>query len=277
MTLERSDISRLLEVAIVAARLAGQKAMEDIKYTKSSIKNGNEIVTNTDPICQKIIIDRIKETYPDHGFLAEEGKNGQMFVQPPRTADPVWWIIDPIDGTNNYAHGILNFTVSIAAFYQGSPIVGVIFEPATESMFSTAKDADAQLNSSRITTSDEKFDEFANFGVDSHFKPEQTEPIVEIMRKTRFRCFGTSALQFAYVAKGSLIGTITTVAKLWDIAAGIILIENAGGIITDIQGNKILPISVEDYKAENYTMLAANNPQVHAELLELLSGQKKLD
>ena len=147
---EREDLSRMLETAVVAARLAGQYAMEHLNYAKTTVKNGFELVTDADPKCQQIIIDRIKETFPDHGFIAEEGKNGKILKQPPRGDEPVWWVIDPIDGTNNYSHKILLFTVSIAAMFEDSPIVGVIFEPATDSMFTAVKDGDAQLNGRRI-------------------------------------------------------------------------------------------------------------------------------
>ena len=134
MALQHTDISRMLEVAVVAARLAGQRAMEEIKYVKSTVKNDKELVTGADPICQQLIIDRIKQTYPDHGFLAEEGLDSQILKQPPRTSEDIWWVIDPIDGTNNYAHGMLCFAVSIAVVYEGVPIIGVIFDPATDSM-----------------------------------------------------------------------------------------------------------------------------------------------
>ena len=272
MKLENTDTRRLLEAAIVAARLGGQRAMEEIKYAKSSIKNNSEMVTNADSICQKIIMDRIKETFPDHGFLGEEGPDNKMTHYPPRSDEPFWWVIDPIDGTNNYAHGILNFTVSIAVFYADEPVAAVIFEPATDSMFSTVKGDDAYLNMSRITTSDESINEFASFGVDSHFKIERTDAIIEFMRKTRFRNFGTTALHLAYVAKGSFIGSLTTVARLWDIAAGILLIENAGGIVTDEKGDPVLPVNVETYNRENYNIIAANNKKVHSELLKMLES-----
>ena len=268
MAIEHSDISRMLETAVVAARLAGQRAMEELKYTKASIKNNNEMVTQADPICQKIIIDRIKETYPDHGFLAEEGPGGKMFKQSPRSAERIWWVIDPIDGTNNYAHGIDIFAVSIAALYMGEPIVGVIFVPATESMFTAAKDSDAQLNASKITVSDENINEFASFGIDSHFKPESAEAINHVIRSTRFRNFGSTAIHLACVAKGGLIGAITTIAKLWDIAAAVIIIECASGIVTDINNNKIFPVDVENYTGENYLLLAANK-KTHKDFLEL--------
>ena len=268
MSLEHSDISRMLEVAAVAARLAGQKAMEEIKYVKSTVKNDVELVTGADPICQQLIINRIKETYPDHGFIAEESTNGEMLIQPPRTVQQIWWVIDPIDGTNNYAHGLLCFTVSIAAIYEGKPIVGVIFEPATDSMFTTVKDTDAQLNASRITVNDEEINKYCSFGVDSHFTPNYSNAINEIMKLTRFRNLGSTALHLAYVAKGSFSGSMITLAKLWDIAAGALLIENAGGIITDITGNNIFPVDMQNYTGQNYQVLAANK-KTHSEFLKI--------
>jgi len=271
MALEHSDISRILEVARVAARLAGQRAMEEIKYVKASVKNGKEMVTQADGICQELIINRIKETYPDHGFIAEEGDGGKMYAQPPRAAEPIWWVIDPIDGTNNYAHGLLCFTIAIAVIYEGQPIAAVIFDPATESMFTAAKDTDAQLNASRITVSDEDINKFAELGIDSHFKPEMADAVNEVMRRTKFRNLGSGSLQLAYVAKGALVGTLLLGAKLWDIAAGTLLIETAGGIVTDLAGKKTFPIDMETYTSGQYEILAANK-KTHAELLKIFKA-----
>jgi myo-inositol-1(or 4)-monophosphatase len=268
MALEHTDISRMLEVAVVAARLAGQRAVEEMRYVKSSIKNDREIVTQADQICQDLIISRIKETYPDHGFIAEEGAGGQMLKQPPRASETVWWIIDPIDGTNNYAHGLLCFTVAIAALYEGEPVAAVIFDPATESMFTTAKDTDAQLNASRITVSEEGINKFTRLGIDSHFKPEHEAAIHEVMRQTKFRSLGTGSLQFAYVAKGALAGAVAMEAKLWDIAAGALLIANAGGIMTDLTGNSVFPVDPANYAAQEYNILAANK-KAHTAILNI--------
>jgi myo-inositol-1(or 4)-monophosphatase len=270
VALEHSDISRMLEVAVVAARLAGQRAMEEIKYTKVTVKNGGEIVTQADINCQQIILSRIKEVYPDHGFIAEEGPDGKMLFQPPRTAEPIWWIVDPIDGSNNYSHGLLDFAVSIAALHQGEPIVGVIFDPATESMYTAAKDAEAQLNASKITVGKDGISEFAGFGVDSHFNEDMKKGVYEIMNRTRFRNLGATALHLAYVAKGALIGTISTVTKIWDIAAGAIIIERAGGVLTDIKGKSIFPVEPDSYTGQQYRILAANK-KTHPELLKIFS------
>jgi myo-inositol-1(or 4)-monophosphatase len=272
MEIDNGYLSGLLETAIVAARLAGQRAMEEINYIKTSVKNGNELVTQADAVCQKIIIDRIKETYPDHGFIAEEGNKGKLFKQPPRGDEQIWWVIDPIDGTNNFAHGMLLFVVSVAAMYEGKPIAGVIFEPATESMFTAVKDGEAQLNSRRIQASEESMDRFTSVGLDSTLGSDEHVPewARTIIKRTKYRNLGTTALQFAYVAKGSLAATITDTPKLWDIAAGAIIAESAGAIVTDWQGKKVFPVDTDNYEGGTFQTLVANH-KTHAELVKMLN------
>ncbi len=273
MELDNQYLSGLLETAIVAARLAGQRAMEESSYIKTSLKNGNELVTQADSICQKIIIDQIKENYPDHGFIAEEGKDGKLFKQEPRGDDKIWWIIDPIDGTNNFAHGILLFVVSIAAFYEGNPIAGVIFEPATDSMFTGVKDGEAQLNGRRILASDENMNQFTSVGLDSHLSQDENLPrwVGKIIKESKYRNFGATALQLAYVAKGSMAATITDTPKLWDIAAGAIIAESADALVTNWQGEKIFPIDTENYEGGTIQTLVANK-KIQGEIVRILNS-----
>ena len=271
MVLEQRDLSMMLETAIVAARLAGQRAMEEINFIKVSVKNATELVTQADARCQEIIIDRIKENYPDHGFIAEEGDQGKIFKQPPRGGEMLWWAIDPIDGTNNFAHRMLVFTISVAAVYQGMPIIGVIFDPATDSMFTAVKGGEAQLNGRRIFAGNENMDVFSSVGLDSHFDNGVPGWTCEIMRRTRFRNFGTTALQLAYVANGGLIATIASDPRLWDIAAGAVIAEAAGAIVTDWQGGKIFPLDLDSYEGRTFQVIAANI-KVHPEILELMKS-----
>jgi myo-inositol-1(or 4)-monophosphatase len=271
MALEQRDLSRLLETGIVAARLAGQRAMEELSFIRVSVKGGSELVTQADARCQQIIVDRVKETYPDHGFIAEEGKEGEIFKQPPRGAERLWWVIDPIDGTTNFAHGILSFTISIAVMHEGEPIVGVIFEPATDSMFTAVKGGEAQLNSRRITAGKDKMDKFSNVGLDSQFEDGVPGWTCEIMKRTKFRNFGTVALQMSYVAKGSLIATIVSCAKLWDIAAGLAIARSAGAVITDWQGGKFPPVDLDGYEGGDFQIIAANK-KVHPQILKLIKS-----
>ncbi|OHB62137.1 MAG: hypothetical protein A2168_05650 [Planctomycetes bacterium RBG_13_50_24] len=270
MALEQRDLSSMLETAIVAARLAGQHAMEEINYIKASIKNATELVTQADAQCQKIIIDRIKENYPDHGFIAEEGVEGKLFKQPPRDKDKLWWVIDPIDGTNNFAHRMLFFTVSIGVMYEGKPIVGVIFEPATDSMFTAVKNREAQLNGRRITASEEAIDKFASVGLESHFDDGAPNWACELMKRTRFRNLGSTALQVAYVAKGSMVATVANTPKLWDIAGGAAIAEAAGALFTNWQGQKIFPVDLDGYEGHKFQVITANK-KVHPEIVKLLN------
>ena len=267
MSLSNTDLGRMLETAVVAARLAGQRAMEEQRYITRSIKNGNEMVTQADPICQKIIIDQLRETYPDHGFWAEEGTDGKPLKLTPRGHETTWWVIDPIDGTNNYASGLLCFSVSIAAFHEGRPVVAVIFDPACEQMFTAVHGEDPQLNSTRIHVSDDALSKFTGFGIDSNTDPLTDNGVRMIAAKCRIRCLGSTALHLAYVARGALIGAVTTASKLWDIAAGVLLIERAGGRVTDLAGNPIPPIDLENYDGRPYPILAAA-AKTHAELLK---------
>ncbi len=271
MTLKHKDLRTLLETAIVAARLAGQRAIEEIDFIKTSIKNNNEIVTQADARCQQIIIDRIKETFPDHGFIAEEGSNGQLFKQSPRGDEQFWWVIDPIDGTNNFAHHMLLFTVSIAVMYKGEPIVGVIFEPATDSMYTAVKDGPAQLNSRHITASGDEMNEFSSVAIDSHFDKPVPNWTCEIIRRTRFRNLGTTALHLAYVANGGLVATVINRAKLWDIAAGAFIAQTAGAIVTDFKGRDIFPIDLNNYQGQSLETLAANT-KTHPQLKKLINS-----
>jgi myo-inositol-1(or 4)-monophosphatase len=260
----------MLETAVVAARLAGQRAMEELRYIKKDIKNGNELVTQADPICQKLIIDRIRETFPDHGFFAEEGARGTFLRILPRSDEPVWWVIDPIDGTNNFANGLLCFSVSIAAMVEGTPIIGVIFDPTTDSMYTAAQDMDAQLNGSRMTVSEDGIGPFSCFAIDSHFSPATNRGAGIMMEKTRFRSLGSTALHLAYVAKGAMIGTCTSSAKLWDIAAGVLLVERAGGIVTNLEGQSPFPMNVETCNAKPIPLLATSK-KVHTQIYDIFA------
>ncbi|MHC4757655.1 MAG: inositol monophosphatase family protein [Planctomycetota bacterium] len=271
MAIDQAKISRILETAIVSARLAGQRAMEEMRFTKASLKNSEELVTQADSICQNIIIERIKETYPDHGFIAEEGQEGNIFKQPPRGGDEIWWIIDPIDGTNNFAHKLPLFCISIAAIYKGEPVVGVIFAPAFESMFTAFKGGDAQLNTRKITACDDDMKDLTSIGLDSLFKEEVPEWAQAIIKRTMYRNIGSAALQMAYVANGSLIANINTATKLWDMAAGVLIAQCAGAIATNWKGEKLFPLDTDGYQGEKLDVLVANK-KVHQQLVELLKS-----
>ncbi len=267
MSLERKDLSEMLETAIVASRLAGQHAMEQMSYIKAVKKSESELVTQADGECQKIIIQRIRETYPDHGFIAEEGEKGKMFKRAPLGEPAIWWAVDPIDGTNNYAHGIPVFAVSVAALYEGEPVVGVIFQPASDSMFTAIKGGEAQLDGRRIFASAEEIGPLTSVGLDSHFEGTLPPWVCDIIRQSRFRNFGTTALHLAYVARGGMVAALMCTPKLWDIAAGTVIAQAAGAIVTDWDGGHIFPLDLDKYEGQTFRMVVANK-RTHPELLQ---------
>jgi myo-inositol-1(or 4)-monophosphatase len=271
MELEQALLSRILEVATVSARLAGQRAMEELSYVKTSIKNVNDVVTQADHICQHIIIDHVKEAFPDHGFIAEEGPEGRLLKISPRGDSRFWWIIDPIDGTNNYAHKLLCFSVSVAVMYDGRPVVGVIFDPASESTWTASQGEIPRLNAAAISASTAAITRFESFGIDNNFEAIGDIPrcVISLMLRTRFRNLGTTALHLAYTASGGLIGMINDTPKLWDIAAGAYICECAGAKVTDMKGRPLWPMDLAAYDGRRCSILAAG-PNAHADALATL-------
>ncbi|MFA6186878.1 MAG: inositol monophosphatase [Phycisphaerae bacterium] len=272
MSIDNKDLKGLLEAAVVAARAAGQRAMENINYAKAYAKTPSEIVTDCDVRCQQIIIDTIKQNFSDHGFIGEEGNAGKIFKQAPRGDSDIWWVIDPIDGTNNFAHKILNFAVSIAAIQNGRPILGVIFEPSTDSMFTVVKDSSPRFNDTSVQVSDNDLEIFETIGIESVFTQGVPAWIPVFMSKLRCRSLGTTAMHLAYVAKGSFVGTICNKPKLWDIAAGTILVESAGGIVSDWQGNAVWPIDMNSYQGQTIEIIASNK-KVHKKLIDIINAK----
>ncbi len=269
MSLEQKDLSEILETAIVAARLAGQHAMEQMDNVKVVKKSENELVTQVDSQCQRIVMQRIRETFPDHGFIAEEGENGRMFKRPPMGEPAIWWIIDPIDGTHNFIHGIPIFAVSVAAMFEGEPIVGVIFHPATDAMFTAVKGGEAQLDGRHITVGEDEIGPLTSVGLDSRFDGDLPAWAGNLIQRSRFRNFGTTALHLAYIARGGLVAAAMSTPKLWDIAAGVVIAEAAGAIITDWNGAKLFPVDLDAYMGQAFHVVAGN-PKAHASLLDTM-------
>jgi myo-inositol-1(or 4)-monophosphatase len=212
------------------------------------------------------------QNYPDHGIVAEEGKNNKLFKQLPRGDNDLWWVIDPIDGTNNYSQKILSFCVSIGLIQNGRPVLGVIYDPATDSMFTVAGDAPPQFNNIRIQANDNDIGFYQTIGIESLFSSGVPSWITKLQTMMRCRSLGTTALHLAYVAKGSLVGAIMNNPKLWDIAAGAFLAEAAGAVVTNWQGSPLWPVNMNEYNGESFTVIAANK-RIHKKLMEIIAGK----
>ena len=150
-------------------------------------------------------------------------------------------------------------------------MVGVVFQPATESMFTAVKGQEAQLNGRRIWAGEDEISPLTSVGLDSHFEGDLPAWASDLIRQSRFRNFGTTALHLAYVAGGGLVAALMCTPKLWDIAAGAVIAQTAGAMVTDWKGKEIFPIDLDSYDGQAFQVLAANK-KTHPRLLEIITS-----
>lgn len=227
----------MLNIAVRAARAAGnviQRSMDRVHDLSISSKGQNDFVTEIDHRAEAAIIQTISDSYPDHAFLAEEsGQSGD--------SDYVW-IIDPLDGTTNYLHSFPQYAVSIALEVKGTLQQAVIFDPFKNEMFTASQGSGAYLNDHRIRVSARKKLPGALIGTGFPFKEQaRLELYLDTFRDlfpmtSGIRRAGSAALDLAWVACGRMDGFWEFGLNPWDMAAGILLIREAGGAVTDMQG-----------------------------------------
>ena len=216
------SISANLNVMIKAAEKASRALIRDfgeIEKLQVSIKGPNDFVSNADLKAEKIIIEELKKARPYYSIISEEDGSENN-----KDKDHTW-IIDPIDGTTNFLHGVPHFAISIALKYGNEIISGLIYDPIKDEMFYAEKDSGAFFNNQRIRVSKKKELNSCLFATGGVAKNEVDLPL----RKS-----GSAALDIAYVAAGRYDGYFQNDLNLWDIAAGIILVKEAGGMINEI-------------------------------------------
>ncbi|MDW6092078.1 inositol-1-monophosphatase [Vibrio rhizosphaerae] len=229
----------MLNIAIRAARKAGNhiaKSLENAEKIQSTQKGTNDFVTNVDQEAESIIVDVIKNSYPEHVIIAEE--NG---VIEGKDKD-VQWIIDPLDGTTNFLKGLPHFSVSIAVRIKGKTEVACVYDPMLNELFTAQRGAGAQLNSSRIRVNALKDLQGTVLATGFPFKQKQhAESYLKIVSSlfnecADFRRTGSAALDLCYVAANRVDGYFELGLKPWDMAAGELIAREAGAIVTDFAG-----------------------------------------
>lgn len=252
----------LINIAIKAARSASKiilRATDRLDTIRIEEKTSNDFVTETDQHAELEIIRTIHEAYPDHAIIAEEsGVSG---------SSDYTWIIDPIDGTTNFLHGHPHFSISIGVKYKDRMEHGLIYDPLRQELFTATAGSGAFLNDRRIRVAQRK--QFtgsliaASFGVKTNKNFERYLKILAALmpQVAGTRSSGSAALDCAYVACGRLDGFWQMNLSAWDIAAGSLIIQESGGIVTDINGEN------------NYLIdgsIIAGNPYISTLLLELI-------
>jgi myo-inositol-1(or 4)-monophosphatase len=231
----------MVNIALRAARSAGEKilrATERMEKIRVDEKGRNDFVTDVDRTSEKEIIHQLQKAYPDHRILAEESG----YIGNPNSDH--LWIIDPLDGTTNFICGIPHYAISIACFIKGRPEHAVIFDPAKQEEFTASRGRGAYVNGHRLRVTGRTNTNGAVFATGIPFNEPATthmEPFLQVMsslaqNSSGIRRMGVASLDLAYVAAGRFDAFWEMYLKPWDIAAGVLLVKEAGGILSDFQG-----------------------------------------
>jgi myo-inositol-1(or 4)-monophosphatase len=231
------DNNNFLDTAVRAAERAGAVILQNLGRLSSKdigLKQTSDFVTYVDRDSERVIIETIREAFPHHDFLAEESFIGT------ETGEYLW-IIDPLDGTTNFIHGYPQFSVSIALEYNKKIIIGVILDPLRQELFTAEKNKGAFLNSDSIRVSQCSLQESLIATGFPFRKKEFIDLYLRLFRNifqmvSDIRRAGSAALDLAHLASGRCDGFFEIGLGPWDIAAGSIIIEEAGGIVTDFGG-----------------------------------------
>jgi myo-inositol-1(or 4)-monophosphatase len=253
----------MLNIAVKAARRAGNlihRAADNIDHLTVTKKSHADFVSEVDRAAERIIIETLLEAYPGHAILAEEsGTQGESEYV---------WIIDPLDGTTNFLHGIPQYAVSIALQHNGVLTQAVVYDPTKNDLFTATRGRGAFLNDKRIRVSKRR--DLTDSLIGTGFPYTRFEHLDaymaifrDLMQKTAgLRRPGAASLDLAWTAAGRYDGFFETGLKAWDIAAGCLLITEAGGIVSDLAGNP------NQLKSGH---ICAGNPDIHAHLLKSIA------
>ncbi|QNP59384.1 inositol monophosphatase family protein [Paenacidovorax monticola] len=265
-----SNLHPMLNVAIKAARAAGaiiNRAALDVESVRISQKQVNDFVTEVDHAAEQAIIDTLLTAYPGHGILAEEtgrqhGAKDSDFI----------WVIDPLDGTTNFIHGFPVYCVSIALTVKGKVEQAVVYDPTRNDLFTATKGRGAYLNERRIRVSKRTQLKDCLISTGFPFRPGDNFKnymaiMADVMQRTAgLRRPGAAALDLAYVAAGFTDGFFETGLSIWDVAAGSLLVTEAGGLVGNFTGEA-------DFMEQKECM--AGNPRIYGQLVPILGKYSK--
>jgi myo-inositol-1(or 4)-monophosphatase len=252
----------LLATACEAARIAGGILQDWRDRFTAREKNPADLVTEADVAAENAIFQFIHERYPDHHFLGEEGLNRSDGVSNVR------WIIDPLDGTSNYVHGFPYYAVSIGIERDGSLVAGAVYDPTRDHLYAAQLGGGATLNGSAITVSNRASLDLALCMASLPVKTDRSHPAVQQFLRVleaaqHVQRTGSAALNLCGVACGQIEAFWSTSLKPWDMAAGAIIVREAGGRVTALDGDK--------FELGRPEILATNGTPLHGTLSALLT------
>jgi myo-inositol-1(or 4)-monophosphatase len=245
-----------LALALAIARDAGREALAAPR-PEFAWKRPGERVTTTDTALQSRLLDSVRTRFPEDGALAEEHGVAvgldREFV----------WIVDPLDGTNNYALGLPCFAVSLGVFRRGMPYAGVVHDPNTGFTCWALRDRGAWLGDRKLVLREQPLTAASNVSARVPLDPALAPVVIGWLGRHKHRVFGSVALHLAYAAMGAIDVVLDHQAALWDLAGGACALREAGGVITDPRGGGLFPFDLAAYRGGPVPFVAGN-PAAHA-------------
>ncbi|MCF8011734.1 MAG: inositol monophosphatase [Clostridiales bacterium] len=263
------DYYNALKIAKQAALQAGDIIRANLGNIVHEFKScPSDLVTEVDRKCENIIVNHLAEHFPEHHIVGEEGTEKEKILP---GKEEFTWYVDPLDGTTNFVFGIPLCTVSIALTYGNQVAAGLVYDPLREETFHAVRGSGAFLNDCPIRTDSTRkklSDSLLATGFAGNLEHRNYIHTVNmngvIMECNNLRALGSAALELAWVACGRLTGFWEVALKPWDIAAGKIITEEAGGQTSDLQGNEL--------QISNYISIASSNRLIHDELIDRLNS-----
>jgi myo-inositol-1(or 4)-monophosphatase len=260
-----------LQYAIELARGAAKIVSDQYGKVRRLTKRHAEAVTDADRASQRHIVAGLRKRYPNDGIIGEENETGDAITFEVPDPDRRIWVIDPIDGTNNFIAGLGNFAVCIALMEHGMPVLGVVLDVTRDVLYSSAAGEGTWIGTHRVHVLDTPLSDSSMLMLTSNLlDPQGRLPAwpVRWLSQTnwKIRMLGSAALESAQVAAGVAHGAVTINGKLWDVAAPAALVLEAGGLITDLKGAPVFPFNTRGYTGDKVPFLAAG-PAAQAALL----------
>lgn len=265
------DLRFTIEVARAAGEIARSFYGRVDRLTKTHATTTAEAVTEADRATQRLVVQRLRERFPTDGIIGEENDAGDAITFDCR--DPMGrnWVIDPIDGTNNYVAGIGIFSVCIGLLDKGEPVLGVVYDVTRDQMYAAAKGQGAFLDGRPIHAPTSPLSESSMIMMTSNLLdgnggcPNWAQRWIG-QTIWKIRVFGSAALEAVQVAAGVAHGAVTVNGKLWDCVAPAAIVREAGGLVTDLAGEPIFPFDLRNYAGKKVPYLAAG-PAAQRDLL----------
>ena len=268
-----------LKLATDLARRAGRVALEHYgsveRLTKTHAMTTDEPVTAADRAAQRVIVAGLRERFPDDGIIGEESDTGESITADNLRTDGRTWVIDPIDGTNNFIVGLGNWAICIGLMDAGKPVVGVVYDVTRDRMLAGVVGRGATINDEPVTATVDAMTDASVVMVTSNLldRTGKAPPwAMAFLDQTNWkvRMLGSAALEAAMVGAGIASAAITVNGKLWDCVAPAAFTLAAGGVVTKPDGSDLFPYDVSGYRGAKVPFVAAG-PRAHAGFLDFLS------